>query len=221
MSDVATLPPSHTPVVRRHAVGIAAAVWAFLLAGTFLAPLVRGSADCGDELTRNTVRLALAYYAAAAGLMLFLAPSEWAGSGRGRLARACWSLAWAAYLVHLGMAFHYYHHWSHADAVRRTAEVSGFGPGVYVSHLFTLAWTFDVALWWLRPARYAARPRWADALLHGFMAFVIFCGTVVYETGPIRYAGLLLFGALGVLAARRARAAAGERAGAQPGERLP
>jgi hypothetical protein len=169
-----------------------------LLGAIFLAAPLLPPADRGEALTRNTVRLALVYYAAAAGLMLRLRPGEWAGAGRGALARACWTLGWATYLVHLGMAFHYYHHWSHADAVARTAEVSGLGPGIYVSHLFTLAWTADVASWWLRPARYAVRPRWVVVLLHGFLAFVVFCGTVVYEQGPTRYAGLLLFAALGL-----------------------
>ena len=63
--------------------------------------------------------------------MLLLSPSEWlAGSGRSRLARGCWTLAWATYLVHVAMAFHHYHHWSHVEAVAHTREVSGFAPGV-------------------------------------------------------------------------------------------
>jgi hypothetical protein len=180
--------------------GLASLVWLALLAGVFLLPRAAGAPDPGDDFVRNTVRLALLYYAAAVSLMLFLGPADWAaGTGRGRLARWCRTLAWAAYLVHLGMAFHYYHHWSHADAVRHTREVSGVGEGIYVSHLFTLAWTADVAAWWLRPGAYAARPAWVGRLLHGFMAFVIFNATVVYETGPIRWAGLLLFAWLGGL----------------------
>jgi hypothetical protein len=89
--------------------------------------------------------------------------------------------------------FHHYHHWSHADAVEHTEAVSGFGRGIYVSHLFTLVWTADVLSWWLQSARRALRPSWIDWLLHGFMAFVIFNATVIYETGPIRWAGLTLF----------------------------
>jgi hypothetical protein len=105
------------------------------------------------------------------------------------LARWCWTFAWATYLVHLAMAFHHYHHWSHADAVEHTEIVSGFGKGIYVSHLFTLAWTADALSWWLQPARRALRPSWIDWLLHGFMAFMIFNATVIYEAGPIRWAG--------------------------------
>src|SRR5262249_13594077 len=126
-------------------------------------------------------------------LKLFLHPADWfAESGLGRLARACWTLSWLAYLIHLGMAFHHYHHWSHADAIEHTREVSGVGEGIYVSHLFTLAWTADVAWWWLRPRTYAVRPAWVGWALHGFMLFMIFNATVVYEQGLIRGAGWAL-----------------------------
>jgi hypothetical protein len=77
--------------------------------------------------------------------------------------------------------------------------VSGFGPGIYVSHLFTLLWTLDVACWWLRPHAYATRPAWIGRALHAFMAFIVFNGTVVYENGPIRWAGVAMFVALGGL----------------------
>ncbi len=198
----------------RPASTAAVAAWALLLCGVLAAPRLLERADPGDDLTRGTVRLALAFYAAAAGLMLRLRPAEWDGSGRGGLARWCWTLAWAAYVIHVGTAFHYYHGWSHADAVRHTREVSGFGPGIYVSHLFTLLWSLDVAWWWLRPRAYAARPPWTGRALHAFMAFIIFNGTVVYEQGPIRWAGLAMFAALGGLwlysraAATRPRSAA-------------
>jgi hypothetical protein len=182
----------------------AAALWAALLAGVLALPSLTSSPTPGDDLTRNTVRLALGYYAAAVGLMLVLRPAEWAVlSGRVRLARACWTLAWAAYLVHLGMAFHHYHGWSHADAVAHTRQVSGVGEGIYVSHLFTVLWTADVVWWWLRPAGYARRPPWVGRALHGFMLFMVFCATVVYEAGPVRWAGVLLFACLAALAVWR------------------
>ena len=167
--------------------------WCALLAAVLAWPLLFPSADPGDDLTRNTVRVALAYYGAAAVLMLLLRPHEWAArSRRGELARWCWTLAWAAYLVHLAMAFHHYHGWSHVRAVEHVRQVSGVGEGIYASHLFTLLWSLDVAWWWLGPASYAARPPWLDRGLHGFMVFIIFNGTVVYEQGLIRWAGLAL-----------------------------
>ena len=170
--------------------------WAFLLAAVLAFPSFVPLEGPGDYLIRATVRVALAYYAAALVLMLTLRREEWAAAGRGRLARWCWTLAWAAYAVHVGMAFHHYHHWSHADAVRHTRAVSGVGAGVYISYLFSLVWALDVAWWWLLPTAYAARPAWVGWLLHGLMAFVVFCGTVVYESGPIRWAGGVLFAGL-------------------------
>jgi hypothetical protein len=169
-------------------------VWLLLLAAVLSIPYLTRSPSLGDDLTRHTVRLALAYYALGATLMLLLLPADWLTSyGLGRLARWCWTFAWATYLVHLAMAFHYYHDWSHADAVAHTHEVSGFGPGIWFSHLFTLVWTVDVALWWRWPVGYALRSPWWDRLLHGYMAFIIFNATVVYETGPIRWGGIFLF----------------------------
>jgi hypothetical protein len=102
---------------------------------------------------------------------------------------------------------HFYHHWSHADAYRHTEEVSGVGWGIFVSHLFTLLWTADVAWWWLSPASHAIRPAWITRGLHGFMAFIIFNGTVVYEEGPIRYFGLAMFAVLGTALVWRRRQA--------------
>jgi hypothetical protein len=184
-------------VTRASALVIVA--WGVLLAGVLAWPALGMTSDPGDTLIRYTIRLSLAYYALATGLMLFLAPAEWDGFGRGALARWSWTLAWATYVIHVAVAFHFYHHWSHADAFRHTEEVSGFGPGIYVSHLFTLLWTCDVAWWWLWPQRYAARPPWIGRSLHTFMAFIIFNGTVVYETGPVRWAGAAMFLLLGTL----------------------
>ena len=180
---------------------LAVSLWAVLLAVLVAFPYATGSSDIGDDLTRSTVRLALAYYAVAVGLMLLLRPDEWLLSlGRGRLARTCWTLAWGTYLVHLGMAFHFYHHWSHANAVEHTREVSGFGAGVYFSHLFTLIWGADVVAWWIEPKWYATRSAWIGRTLHLFMTFVIFNATVVYESGPIRWAARIVYSALGALA---------------------
>jgi hypothetical protein len=179
-------------------------VWLVLLAAVSAAPWLLGRPDPGDDLIRNTVRVSLLYYAAAAVLMTRLRPDEWsAAAAPGRTARLLWTLAWLAFLVHLAVSLHFFHHWSHAHVVQHTQEASGFGEGVYVSHFFTLAWTLDVLWWWLRPAGYARRSPWVDRLLHAFMAFIIFCGTVVYETGFIRWAGLAMFVILGAALAHR------------------
>jgi hypothetical protein len=168
-------------------------LWTVLLGLVLILPSVLESPSLANDLTRNTVRLALVYYAVAVTLMLSLSKSAWASSAnRVSWARWSWTLAWLTFLVHLYVAFRYYHHGSHEAAVRHTEEVSGFGPGIYFSHLFTVLWTADVVYWWPCPERYARRSPWIDRLLHGYMFFIVFNSMVVFETGLIRWAGLLL-----------------------------
>jgi hypothetical protein len=163
----------------------------------------------GDALTRNTIRLSLAWYAAALAFMIRLQGAEdWqAITPLGKTARWCWSWACLTFVVHVALAFHYFHHWSHTHAFEHTREVSGFGAGLYISYLFTLLWTADATAWWLAPAWYATRSRWLDRLLHGFMLFIVFNGTVIYEQGPIRWisAAIFLFLAIWWLSSRAAR----------------
>jgi hypothetical protein len=176
---------------------VAALLWSGLLAAALAAPMLLPSADPGDDVVRNTVRLSLLYYAAAAALMLRLRRHDWAAlTAPAWLARCCWTLALLAYLVHVGTAFHFAHGWSHAHAVEETRRRSGVGEGIYVSHFFTLAWTADVLSWWLTPRWYASRSPWWGRALHGFMLFVIFNGTVVFEEGPTRWAGVALVAGL-------------------------
>lgn len=175
-------------------------LWSIALLATLVGPFLLGFADPGDAVTRWTVRLALACWAPAVALMLWLAPADWRGrTPRGRLARNLWTLGLVAYLVHLAAAFHYHHHWSHAAAIQHVHDRSGFGPGIFVSHAFTVVWTLDVLLWHLAPDRYAARPAWVGVSLHGLMAFIILNGTVIYETGIIRPVGGVLLAGLAVL----------------------
>jgi hypothetical protein len=177
-------------------------LFALLLGAALVLPFASKSPTLDDDLTRYTVRVSLLYYAAAVCLLLIRRSDDvtlW------QSARLYWTLGWIAYLVHLYVAFKFYHRGSHADAVEHTQEVTGFGPGIYVSHLFTLVWTLDVARWWLFPAAYAHRARWVTALLHGFMAFIVFNATIIYETGLIRWAGVAMFGVFAVLLARRRR----------------
>jgi hypothetical protein len=168
-------------------------------------PFLLDPARADDLLIRWTVRLSLAYWTIAVSTFLLGGTAYQARlGGWPRFGRWCWSFAWASYLIHLAVAFHFYHHWSHHHALEHTREVSGSGEGIFVSHLFTIVWTLDVLWWWAAPGMYMRRPVWVGLLLHGFMAFIIFNGTVVYETGMIRWAGLAMFVWLGALALIRA-----------------
>jgi hypothetical protein len=166
------------------------------------------AADAGVALTRGTVRLSLCWYFATLLLIMRLDRGDWpATTAAGRLARWCWTWGLACFLVHVGMAFHHYHHWSHADAFERTRQISGLGEGIYFSYLFALLWGADAAAWWLAPAKFATRSPWLDRALHGYMLFMVANGMIVYETGPIRWAGIAMFSILPIawLAARRRR----------------
>jgi hypothetical protein len=139
------------------------------------------------------------FYAVAVLAMPWLSATGWrAADGLGRTVRLFWLLGWLAYVVHVALAFHYFHHWSQAEAFDHVESRSGFGAGIAFSHLFTLYWTADVLWWCLAPAVYARRPAWIGVVLHGFMLFMAFNATVVYETGVIRIAGLVGTGLIGM-----------------------
>lgn len=134
-----------------------------------------------DAILRITIWLALLLYAAA-----------WT-SVQSRKRRWFWTVGCLFYLSHVIAAFHFVHHWSHAEAMEHTERVGGFGEGIFVNHLFTLFWTADVISWWLWPRWHEQRPRWIDITLHGFMLFVIFNAAVVFVSGPMRWVGIALF----------------------------
>ncbi len=147
----------------------------------------------GADPTRDTVRLALLFYAVAVVLMPWLdAAARRASSPLGRLVRLCWELGCVAFLAHVALAFHHHHGWSHTEAVRHVAERAGFGQGIFLSYLFTLAWAADAGWWRLAPASHAGRPRWVGLALHPFLLFMVFNATVVFESGLVRWGGLVL-----------------------------
>jgi hypothetical protein len=162
------------------------ALWLLALGAMFAVSRSAATINPGDFLIRTTARISLGFWAVAALLILR------GNSG----ARLVWTLAWLAFVIHVATAFEYAHHWSHANAVRHVEEVSGFGPGVFVSYFFTLAWTADVLWWRLARASHENRPAWLNYAWHGFMVFIIFNSTVVYENGAIRWISAAVLAAL-------------------------
>lgn len=157
----------------------------------------------------STAWVSFALWAGAAGLMIPATAAEWrAGATRFRVARWSWALGAAMFVVHFLVAFHFAHRWRHENAFQHVTDTAGFGPGIFVSYLFTLLWAAD-AIWWLiAPARYAIRPPSVGWAVHGFMAFITFNGTVVYVSGWIRWMAAGVFVVLGVaLAVRWVRSA--------------
>lgn len=167
-----------------------------LLLATLTAATFR--TESHEMLVRYSVRLALAWYTAALLLMMRLHQEDWSASSTlGQIARWCWTWGIACFVVHLALAFHYYHYWSHAHAVEVTRNVSGVGEGIYALYLFIALWIVDAAWWWIEPDRYAARSRRIDYWFHAFLLFIVFNGMVVFERGFIRWAGVVMFITLG------------------------
>jgi len=168
----------------------------------------------GEDLTRWTIRLALAAYVTALVLRIRTkradvecdsAPAsevQFNATRRTQVQRVIWALGCCLAWAHVASAFAFYHHWSHDDAylrtARQTAETVGidWGGGIYFNYLFLLLWTGDVAWWWLFPAAYRNRPKGFSFFLDGYLAFISFNAIVVFGQGAVRYLGLAATGAL-------------------------
>lgn len=114
-------------------------------------------------------------------------------------ARIIWTVACSALLAHVFCAFQFYHHWSHAAAYLATAEQTSkmvnldWGGGLYFNYALVIGWILDIAWWWLRGLdSYRQRPWLLLVLWHSFILFMFFNATVIFESGPQRWAGLLL-----------------------------
>ncbi|MDY3554710.1 hypothetical protein R5W24_003839 [Gemmata sp. JC717] len=94
--------------------------------------------------------------------------------------RALWTLGCALLLVHIAVAFHVGHGWSHAAAWEHTRQVGGYGDGVFVNYVFALVWVVDVVWAWVAFDSYLRRPHRLTWAVHGFFLFVIFNAAVVF-----------------------------------------
>jgi hypothetical protein len=181
--------------LRQPLIGLAV-LGALLLAAGFASPWLVPDADRGDLVTRRTARVAVLFWWLAAAALLLC---------RRDFARAAWAVGAVAFLVHVITAFDEVHGFSHAAAYQHVEVISGFGAGIFVSYAFTVVWAADATWWLMDRVGYDSRPTWLDRLLHGFLAFVVFNGTVIYETGFIRWTGVICFSLLGVLLLARVR----------------
>src|SRR5688572_5445520 len=154
--------------------------------------------------TYLSARLAMLLYVVALALLILTRGEV----RRLRAARAVYSAGCVVLLIHIAIAFHRHHAWSHADAhahvERRTAELTGFasGAGLWLNYLFALLWVADATYWWIAGADpYLRRPRWISAALHAFLLFMAINAAVVFALGPSRYVGAAVVVALAILVA--------------------
>ena len=159
----------------------------------------------GNPVTLMTVRVTLMCYA----IVLTLLLAGCRGARWRRVLRTIWTIGCLAFVAHVAAAFHYTHHWSHADAIRSTAQQTkalmgwAFGEGLYFSYIFLLLWIADAAFWWLRPDRYESRPNWMNYAIHGYLFFIAFNGAIVFESGVTRPAGIVAVAVFAFFAYRR------------------
>lgn len=156
-----------------------------------------------DQIIVWTIRLALAGY----GLFVTGFVVAWNRQSWRRMAKWIWFASCLFFFAHLIAAFQFYHHWSHSHAVEdtaiRTAETIGwsFGNGILFSYLFALIWLIDAGWWLIVGDRYFKRNRFIAIAIHGYMAFIIFNGAIVFEGGVVRWASIvwlvMLIGAIG------------------------
>jgi len=145
-------------------------------------------------LTRATIWLAMSAWTAA--ILLARQP---------RRARAAWTGALVAYLLHIVLAYAAFYEWSHRIAWEQTAldtaRVTGWrsGIGLIVNYAFAAALAVDLSRQW--------RGHRASSWIVALVVFMILNGAVVFGEGPVRWYGLgLLFAMAGAGLRQRFRA---------------
>ncbi|HEY3965916.1 MAG TPA: hypothetical protein VGM05_15260 [Planctomycetaceae bacterium] len=148
------------------------------------------------EFTRWTIHLAMIAYVTVLALRAMSTHRGLDEPRTERLQRVLWSLGCLLTWAHVLLAFGTHHHWSHAAAYDHTASETAkkvgieWGGGIYFNYLFLALWSADAIWWWIQPASYRARPWGVSLFVHAYLAFIAFNATVVFEAGPIRYAGI-------------------------------
>ena len=151
--------------------------------------------DPAHPLTLWLARACVAFYAIA---LLISVGDRDSTLKRFKLCRAGWSAACLLLIVHVLAAFHFEHGWSHAAALKHTAEqtarVTGidWGGGLYFNYAFLILWALDVGFLWRSPAPDRSTLRRSTDLA---CLFMIFNATVVFGPkwwiGPVATIGLI------------------------------
>lgn len=106
--------------------------------------------------------------------------------GRRPLIQLVWATGAALQLLHVAIAFHAVHGWSHDAAFEHTRRIGGFGEGVAVNYALTLLWCVDAICLCANFDRYSRRPIWLHWAIHGFMAFIVFNAAVIFGSWVAR-----------------------------------
>jgi hypothetical protein len=146
-----------------------------------------------DAITRWTAWMSMAALAGALALRQ-RGTSDHSAKSDGR--RWLWTLGCLLLWIHVGCAFQFQHHWSHAAAWTHTAEQTAaktgidWGGGLYFNYLLMLVWAGDALWWWLAPRSYESRPAAVKWSVTRFAVFMAFNATVVFGSGVPRWIAL-------------------------------
>jgi hypothetical protein len=150
--------------------------------------------NTGELLTRITIWASIVAYISSVVIFVSSRGRTWNVAARVAYTGACLSL-----LVHVCLAFQFYHGWSqvaaYRDTARQTNEVVGinWGGGLYINYLVLVLWSLDVLCWWLGGLEsYRRRSGLLTVAWHSFLIFIIFNATIVFGHGAARWAGLMV-----------------------------
>ena len=140
----------------------------------------------GEIVIRSTACVVFGLYVAALALRIV---------GRINASRVCWKAGAVGLSIHIGCAFQFAHHWSHAAAYEatasQTAALTGWhsGMGLYLNYLAMVVWLADA---------FGGRSKSTatDWVVQGFLAFMWFNATVVFGHGPACWLGVAAVGLL-------------------------
>ena len=156
--------------------------------------------DASDWAVRSTAWLALAGYFTGAFLLL---------RGNRRIAKWVWGSGCDFNTLHILVAFHFTHGWSHTAAVEHVARQSEavigtpFGAGIWFNYVFTVLWIVDASWLWLKPESYTRRKKWVAWAIHGFLFFMVVNAAVVFAPDMVRWPSAVLSLVLAVMFFRR------------------
>ena len=133
------------------------------------------------------------------------------------LAKSAWLIGSLLSLLHGLATMAYYHQFQHALAYQDTAQQTeqaigvAVGIGIWLNYLFIIVWILD-ALWMNGLAKgYFSRLRAFNWMIYGFLGFIAFNGAIVFESGPVRWVGILAILVLVVIWKTRDRSRSGPR----------
>lgn len=185
----------------RVLVGFTFAVLAIALTAVSAVPLL---GPVGTDVTNGdillTARLAALFWCIGWPIALARSP-DYTGL------RVTWGIGALLLAVHVAVAFHLGHGWSHAHAWEHTRQVGGYGDGIFVNYAFVLVWLADAAWASVAFGSYTTRPRWLHRGVHGFLAFVVLNAAVVFGSWDVRvpFTALLLVVLAAAVFAKRLR----------------